>query len=324
MDELNQFGEAAYLPSSPPSRAAKRPRKTRSTVNEAVSPTPAAVDNMPPPRTSTRATRPSRKCRDADIAVSSPLAVHEVDTRTTSAAEVQGTLNHTDLGKEPATQPETETAEQPPTIDEHQPKKRGRKRKAPKREEMVAEGNAAVALLAPKETFGEPQDGEGVAPPAKRKRGRPRKSEMAKAIDTQILPDDGTGTVDGLESTTNEDPTLHAPEVCKEGTSASTTAGKKATVIATSRKDSKMRALSELDSNSSLAEPTTHTAATTLDTSDNAAKENQLAELKVKEKGKGETKAGGLASASQAGKVQYRVGLSKRSRIAPLLKSLRK
>lgn len=103
--------------------------------------------------------------------------------------------------------------------------------------------------------------------------------------------------------------------------STNRTPSKKA-INETSSKDEKTQALLERDSNSNLGASPAKPTPPARDGVDDTAKENQAAETKAKDEVKKETK--GSTPSSQLAKVQYRVGLSKKSRIAPLLKSFRK
>lgn len=96
----------------------------------------------------------------------------------------------------------------------------------------------------------------------------------------------------------------------------------KQTVKETSAEDETTGALSERDSNSNIGASSLKPAYTSRDAVGVTAKENQATEAKAKDEAAKETKGG--TPSSQLGKVQYRVGLSKKSRIAPLLKSFRK
>lgn len=152
------------------------------------------------------------------------------------------------------------------------------------------------------------------APKPKKKRGRPRKSDTAKPVETKTQSDVNHGT-DAQDNKAVED----AGDQSTEGHEAARKTGKKAGAKPAAAEDDSTRALSERDSNSHLGVSPTKPGISIKDAMDSAAKENQLAGTKTK---KDDTKAG--ATPSQLGKVTYRVGLSRKSRIAPLLKSFRK
>jgi len=147
-------------------------------------------------------------------------------------------------------------------------------------------------------------DEEEEAPKAKKRRGRPRKSNVARPAETEA-PTDGDPNADAKDKqvpTGADGDDLHDQSTKAAGSAAG-------------EHDSK-QALSERGGNSNLEPSTTKPAHTATDAVDGMAKENLLAETKAK---KEDTKAG--TTPSQLGKSTYRVGLSRKSRIAPLLKS---
>lgn len=185
-----------------------------------------------------------------------------------------------------------ETTEVPATAPKPTAKsKRGRKKKGAKTQEPAPEPDGPTQAA---ETEPEPvlKPAEVTEPPAKRKRGRPRKSEIPKP---QPEP----------ENEPEQQPYGEAePEVETNTT---------------------LHPLSEVDHNS---HPNPEVVAADIEggaASD--GKENDLAVAKdtgAKDKPTEKEKQAAKDFKSGPQKVQYRVGLSKRSRIAPLLKFLKK
>ncbi|KAH6847977.1 hypothetical protein B0I37DRAFT_376335 [Chaetomium sp. MPI-CAGE-AT-0009] len=169
--------------------------------------------------------------------------------------------------------------------------KRGRKKKGAKTQEPALESDKPTQA-AEAEPEPVPEPAEITEPPAKRKRGRPRKSETSKPQpEPEIEPEQQSYEEAGPEAETN----------------------------------TAVQPLSEVDRNS---QPSPEVAAA--DTKGGAlgdSKENDAAVAKdAAVKGKPTEKEKQAAKDVKSGpqKVQYRVGLSKRSRIAPLLKCLKK
>ncbi|KAK3293336.1 uncharacterized protein B0H64DRAFT_476882 [Chaetomium fimeti] len=169
--------------------------------------------------------------------------------------------------------------------------KRGRKKKGVKTQEPALEPNEPTQAAE-----AEPESVSGTAevtePPAKRKRGRPRKSEVPKPQpEPENEPEQQPYEEAGLEAEAN----------------------------------TALQPLSEMDRNS---KPSPEVPAA--DVEDGAvedSKENDPAVVKdavAKDKSTEKEKQAAKDVKSGPQKVQYRVGLSKRSRIAPLLKCLKK
>lgn len=194
-------------------------------------------------------------------------------------------------------------------------KRRGRPRKEPQSEAIVIEEDPDPVAPAPGRTAALPMDGEDEAPTQKKRRGRPRKYDAARTVDIEIVSNGGIGVVQQDEQDHNDSPDDRQHTAGK--------LSKKAAITGASDEDERAAALTERDSNSNLGSSFAIQATTARDAVDDTAKENKLAEVKAaKEIAKEESKAG--PPSSQLGKIQYRVGLSKKSRIAPLLKSFRK
>ncbi|KAH6622924.1 hypothetical protein F5144DRAFT_345513 [Chaetomium tenue] len=170
--------------------------------------------------------------------------------------------------------------------------KRGRKKKGAKTQEPAPEpdGPTPAAEAEPEPV---PEPAETTKPPSKRKRGRPRKSEISKP---QPEP----------ENEPEQQPYEEA-EVEAESNAAG------------------LQPLFEVDRN---AQPDPEVAATDADGSYvGDSKENDPTVAKgavAKDKPTEKEKQAAKDVKSGPQKVQYRVGLSKRSRIAPLLKCLKK
>lgn len=194
-------------------------------------------------------------------------------------------------------------------------KRRGRPRKEPQSEAIVIEEDPDPVAPAPEGTVALLMNGEDEAPTQKKKRGRPRKSDAARAVDTETVSNGNIGVVQQDEED-HDDPPENRQHAARK-------TSKKAGITATSDEGEKAAALTERDSNSNFGGSSAIQATTAGDAVADTAKENKLAEVKsAKEIAREESKAS--PASSQLGKVRYRVGLSKKSRIAPLLKSFRK
>ncbi|TRX92835.1 hypothetical protein FHL15_006241 [Xylaria flabelliformis] len=199
---------------------------------------------------------------------------------------------------------------------EVQPKKRGRKKKQPTTENLVTETdtneelNTDQNLVEPQK----PAEPEPSPEKPKKRRGRPRKSEPSKAI----------------EETTPEAPMADEPPITeppqkddgpdsvsrKQANSESNTKRKRSKAkkeVEDTESEDDRPPLGEVDSN--LRSPSKSVSAKEETPARGSSEEKSAPKAQAKEKPK--------SSASQS-KPTYRVGLSKRSRIAPLLKIIRK
>lgn len=194
-----------------------------------------------------------------------------------------------------------------------QPKKRGRKKKQPVSEEVILD-EEVVEQISNIAEFGESVTGPEVEPPAevpKKKRGRPRKSEAAATQDISNMPTstEATSTSETLmnpapaKKTSAKKSTTTMETTAKDLTTQTSLESEKAETEreAEDNKKRSMSPLKEVDRNSLL------TSQSTISDSDKSV----AAPIKK-------------PTLSQAGKSAYRVGLSKRTRIAPLLKFLKK
>lgn len=191
------------------------------------------------------------------------------------------------------------------THDESKPKKRGRKKKEVTAQEPAEAQGAGVGSNANSTEDPVPpaDSGDGISK-VKRKRGRPRKSETTKSLAHQVL-----------SVSESEGPHEQQDTPAGNGTEVEATA---AASVNTTRDEPSIQdqPLKEMDRNLCVASEQRDAGPAEGSEVISLAKASQAAEKRAEQKaGKGD---------GQTGKVQYRVGLSKRSRIAPLLKSLRK
>jgi hypothetical protein len=191
-----------------------------------------------------------------------------------------------------------------------QPKKRGRKKKQPVVEEVFRDEDAGAQETSPAPAvIPTPATGtvQAVEKP-KRKRGRPRKSDD---INNDSTAEQGGGKIQGTEG--EEAPPISQRQV-SEGSNAKPDDGWKETTpeIPTDNENvqqgSKEVTASPKKSVSPLKDADSNTLLTSQSTTSTSEKATSTAKV----------------APSQPGKMAYRVGLSKRSRIAPLLKSLKK
>jgi hypothetical protein len=321
--------------SSPPPSAIRRGR-TKLVPEAAMSPISASEKVEQPKRGRGRPKRlrSGTVGEDDDLraAIAASLAELEeqkkkqgVDTAHTSPSKVQATIDQQAPGDEPFVPPVIEEEGSPSVIQEEPPKKkRGRKKKEVKVDPVIDEGETDITLQAPEEMPVPPPDLEAETPKPKRKRGRPRKSDTTVAPEPQVLPDFNL-EVDKQEPVPVDDGTDDHPLEEPEEEHAPTKRARKAFIaISTRGNGGDTEVLSERDNNSSIGASGPKSVTPTLDVTDTTAKENKAVETPVKKDAKKEEQAKTGLLSSQAGKVQYRVGLSKKSRIAPLLKFVRK
>ncbi|KAH8880102.1 hypothetical protein GQ53DRAFT_849200 [Thozetella sp. PMI_491] len=228
-----------------------------------------------------------------------------------------------------------------PAVAEHEdrgPRKRGRKRKET-HQAMVLEDTTSHLDRPPKEAAqANSNPEESGTPGAKRKRGRPRKVEKQQPAELPTVVDEPADTNyeepaypdahRGLQAQDDATKALDCPrdadidppsEPKKRGRKKNKQKTGSPKEVPHSMTESGV--LGDISGNSSAAIDVSVSEKSSTDVAqetDLEVKENSLVE---KKQVKDPTKALGSA---QSGKVLYRVGLSKRSRIAPLLKSLRK
>lgn len=211
-----------------------------------------------------------------------------------------------DTNCQPATAPEPEiidfdSIESPtaPTPKPTQKKKPGRKKKGTKPKEATPPADANSEPI--------PGPADVPEPPAKRKRGRPRKSEAKKPTPADEPASD---TVKDVQADVADDASLPQPLSEVPHNLQPSGHSKFDTTAGTDRDDGVGTKENKGDSPPVVAEA---------EAKGNDSKATST--TKEKEKRKENEKPG---ATTQSQKVQYRVGLSKRSRIAPLLKSLKK
>lgn len=217
-----------------------------------------------------------------------------------------------------------DVTEGPATAPEPAPKKRGRKKKGAKAKEPTppAEANPTPAAAPP----------EATEAPVKRKRGRPRKSEASKPETTQPQPEPADETAqkssdDNVNNSHDTNPPP-SPQPLSERPGNSQQAAQsehQPRPLTTNTNAMGSGDGGDAKENSAVAEPTARNDSSNMDSA-KAKGEGKGDEGKgdvKKEEGQGKQ---GVAAAAKPTipKVQYRVGLSRRSRIAPLLKSLKK
>ncbi|KAI0859329.1 hypothetical protein F4860DRAFT_483159 [Xylaria cubensis] len=215
-------------------------------------------------------------------------------------------------------QPEVQPEVQPVV----QPKKRGRKKKQPTTENLVTETDTNEEL----NTDQNPISPEKVAEPEpspekpKKRRGRPRKSEPSKAIEEPIPePPVADEPPIGEPPQKEDSPDPSAAVSRKQANSeqkAKRKKGKATKVVEDTESEDDRPPLGEVDSNLRSPSKSVSAKEETPARSRAGSSEEKLA---PKEKSKEKPK-----SAASQSKPTYRVGLSKRSRIAPLLKIIRK
>ncbi|KAI3327945.1 hypothetical protein HD806DRAFT_343464 [Xylariaceae sp. AK1471] len=252
--------------------------------------------------------------------------------RSTVAASFSGVGTHAPMLEAPSEEPVIQTqvpseAPVPALLDtdqsEAQPKKRGRKKKQPVTETPHTEmetTNEDLYLDQNAAPLGKAAETEPSIEKPKKKRGRPRKLEPSKATE-EALPESPVANelpkTDSPHDNDNLDESAAIRERHEEGGEQKANRKKSKTTDGMEGTDPKENRLplKEMDSNStspskpgSLGGSPTKTRAES-----KGEKLTPIAQLKETPK----------LSATQS-KVTYRVGLSRRSRIAPLLKSIKK
>ncbi|KAI1737160.1 hypothetical protein F4680DRAFT_222063 [Xylaria scruposa] len=205
---------------------------------------------------------------------------------------------------------------------EAQLKKRGRKKKQPTTENLTTETdmNEEPDLNQNPVSPEKPAEPEPSPEKPKKRRGRPRKSEPSKAVEEPI-PEPPVADEPPIEAPQKEDsPDPPAAVSRKQANNESNTKRKrgKATtkVVEDSESEDDRPPLGEVDSN--LRSPSKSVSAkeeTPARSRAGSSEEKAAPKAQSKEKPK---------SAASQSKPTYRVGLSKRSRIAPLLKIIKK
>ncbi|KAI0556240.1 hypothetical protein F4679DRAFT_24675 [Xylaria curta] len=219
---------------------------------------------------------------------------------------------------------DTQVPPETPAPSEPQPeaqlKKRGRKKKQPTTENLVTETdiNEELELNQNPVSSEKPAEPEPSPEKPKKRRGRPRKSEPSKAVEEPI-PEPPIADEPPIEEPPQKEDSPDPPAAVsrKQTSSESNTKRKrsKATkVVEDSESEDDRQPLGEVDSN--LRSPSKSVSAKEETPARAGSSEEKSApKAQAKEKAK---------SATSQSKPTYRVGLSKRSRIAPLLKIIKK
>ncbi|RYP02986.1 hypothetical protein DL765_010635 [Monosporascus sp. GIB2] len=273
--------------------------------------------------------RPRRSRRRSNAA-----SIHEDETAQNEAAEDPVDVVEVDQTEAPANTvqedsaadaqpaaPEIPKAVEPELPLKPQPKKRGRKKKQPaieeiSQDEQPAEEEAAAIELDPPI---QPAEAEEPVEKPKKKRGRPRKSDQAKAAEVAAPQAAAETQAEPEEQSCENDNDETPPEQVEDGPKS-----KKAAQRRTRKSDPdedtapgrEASALKELDGNASSRSMSSEPA-TKNSSEGGAATENN-------HQSKAQTAKETPKPAASQSKVLYRVGLSKKTRIAPLLKSIRK
>lgn len=209
--------------------------------------------------------------------------------------------------KQPAKQP----AKSPVDVPATEPKKRGRKKKQPVSEEIVHDEEvhsvpsipvSAAIPEAPKPELDTP------AEKPKKKRGRPRKSEMQNTDEATEVP-----------ASASEKPV--AKKTAAPVSPGDTAVESGSTTIEDSWNQSAADISTAPEKNDSKSKPDENTTRSVSPLKETDRNTLLVSQSTNSESDKSVTKS---ITPSQAGKSLYRVGLSKKSRIAPLLKIIRK
>ncbi|KAK7756423.1 hypothetical protein SLS62_001649 [Diatrype stigma] len=219
--------------------------------------------------------------------------------------------------------PEVFDAAQRDHVPINQPKKRGRKKKQPVVEENMEDKGPAEEPTAPAEPDPPAQatEVEEVAEKPKRKRGRPRKSDQPKATEisapsTRVDPhEEPAGKA--LDDDHKEVSPEKVAEECKPKKAAKKP-GEKVNVDSDTPPEDESAILKEKDANSR-----TPSRSVSSEPAGKKPKEVPAATAAEDKQVKSQAKETPKPAASQP-KGLYRVGLSKKTRIAPLLKIIKK
>ncbi|RYP55767.1 hypothetical protein DL771_012358 [Monosporascus sp. 5C6A] len=273
--------------------------------------------------------RPRRSRRRSNAA-----SIHEDETAQNEAAEAPVDIVEMDQAEGPPDTvqedsapdaqpavPEISKAVEPELPLKAQPKKRGRKKKQPAIEEIPqdqqpAEEEAAVIEIDPPI---QPAEVEEPVEKPKKKRGRPRKSDPAKAAEVAVPPAAAETQGEPEEQTRDIDNDEAPPEQVEDEPKSKKAAQRrtrKSNPDEDTAPEQEASVLKELDGNASSGSMSSEPASKK-SSEGRAATENN-------HQPKAETARETPKSAASQSKVLYRVGLSKKTRIAPLLKSIRK
>ncbi|KAK3304476.1 uncharacterized protein B0T15DRAFT_536619 [Chaetomium strumarium] len=322
-DRVSPAQDIDYQQSSPDvladmaTNTSSRSRRSTTKPVPSAEPTSSALEQPP----STRRSKRRRVVQDDDPWQLDPLApVQECRDGQQSAGfggESGDTVVRPNLGTsdEASGPPDIEATnaeglETPISPPKAVPKKRGRKRKASRADAPPPETDTPTPL-GEAEAEPAPAPTETAGPPAKRKRGRPRKSNVTQA-QAESPEEPGQQHAEGARGETETDTALQPPPPSPPPptlplSEVSRNSQPKQQSESLPDADAKGNSDSGGESKENDVSRAMHEPATT----DAKTKEPEQKQAKL-----------GVLNAPQ--KVQYRVGLSKRSRIAPLLKSLKK
>ncbi|KAI1151784.1 hypothetical protein F4825DRAFT_348659 [Nemania diffusa] len=258
----------------------------------------------------------SRATKRRSVAMGFSGVGSNIDTLESIPDEVVGQMESPAEFLAPAL-PDTDPPEPPP---EAPAKKRGRKKKQHVAEIPITDEEANEQSYAHQDSTS-PHKAVEVEPSLenpKKKRGRPRKSGPSKGAE-ELLPEPDRGSeLQQIDSQNDNNPDKSATAIKRQENAEQMAKGKKSKaageVEGTQSGDNRL-ALKELDSN--LKASSTLVSAEESPTKTRVEPNDEIATPKTK------LREASKLTASQS-KVTYRVGLSKRSRIAPLLKSIKK
>ncbi|KAI4591479.1 hypothetical protein KJ359_001011 [Pestalotiopsis sp. 9143b] len=257
-------------------------------------------EQSPVRRSSVKRKRPVVRDDDDELGLDGTFSDHQ-------SSDVDSDYDRAGLKPAKKAKQPAKTASAAPAAKE--PKKRGRKKKQPVSEDIVLDDEAQISESAtvPASVLPETQTTDEKP---KRKRGRPRKSDVLQQADVQIeSPADEGQSADGPAE--NEIQPEKAP--AKYDTKAAKR-DKTQPVADTSIEDDETAQVEKKDEDKN----TNISVSPLKETDRNALGRSQST---ISDSDKSISKS---ATPSQAGKMSYRVGLSKKSRIAPLLKMIRK
>lgn len=274
---------------------------------------------------------------------SNATSIHEDETA--QHEEVEEPVNVVDMGvEEEPENPVTETLADPiednsasntattaleapvtteqETLPTTQPKKkRGRKKKQPIVEEAIQDEQPTEEPTTPAELDPPFQatEVEEVSEKPKRKRGRPRKSDQAKATEIDAPPEPVEAPEEPAGKTADDDYHGASPEEDEEKPKSKKTAKKqkkKDNIVEDIPREDESPALKEIGANSI-------TPSRSMSSEPASKKSKDVPATTENSKVKSQAKEPPKPAVSQS-KSLYRVGLSKKSRIAPLLKCIKK
>lgn len=247
----------------------------------------------------------------------------EEEARTATVEPVVDPIEQTFASEAPHTASEIYEAVQRDQVPTTQPKKRGRKKKQPVVEETIEGERPTEEPTAPAELDPPVQatEVEEVADKPKRKRGRPRKSDLPKPAEITAPSGPINPPEEPARKAANDHNEVSPEKVAKEYKSKKTAKKPKErdNVDSDVPTEDESSALKEKDANSRIP-----ARSVSSEPAGKKPKEAPAATAIAENKqGKSQAKEPPKPVASQS-KAPYRVGLSKKTRIAPLLKIIKK